>query len=259
MERYAPSIRGKALELLDGGATNREVAELLGVPPGTVGWWRHEDRKARGVGFSRPHSCFRCLGVEPDHRAYAYLLGLYLGDGHIVAKPRQHHLSVYCANAWPGLIDEAESTMRTVLPGATTGRRAKKGCFEVKSYSTHWPCLIPQHGSGRKHERRIALEDWQQKIVDEHPWELIRGLIHSDGCRVTNRTTRLVGGQQKHYEYPRYFFSNKSADILRICTSALDRVGVEWKFTYRDGAPFHVSIARRPSVALMDARIGPKR
>ncbi len=49
-----------------------------------------------------------------------------------------------------------------------------------------------------------------------YPWELIRGLIHSDGCRVTNCTTQLVGGQSKRYEYPRYFFTNKSEDILKI-------------------------------------------
>ena len=26
----------------------------------------------------------------------------------------------------------------------------------------HWPCLFPQHGPGRKHERPIVLEDWQR-------------------------------------------------------------------------------------------------
>ena len=30
----------------------------------------------------------------------------------------------------------------------------------------HWPCLFPQHGPGRKHERPIVLEHWQRVIVD---------------------------------------------------------------------------------------------
>ncbi|MDQ1020350.1 hypothetical protein QFZ43_006899 [Streptomyces afghaniensis] len=121
------------------------------------------------------------------------------------------------------------------------------------SYSKHWPYLFPQHGPGKKHERRIALEPWQQAIIDAHPWEFIRGLIHSDGCRVTDWTTRLVGGERKRYEYPRYFFTNRSADIIRLFTTTLDQVGVEWKQTNA----CNVSVARKASVALMDAQ-GPK-
>ena len=111
--------------------------------------------------------------------------------------------------------------------------------------------LLPQHGPGRKHERPIVLESWQQQIVDEHPWPLIRGLIHSDGCRAVNRVT--VRGRT--YEYPRYFFANESADILAIAGSALDRVGVRWRFN----RPNSISIARRDAVAAMDREVGPKR
>jgi hypothetical protein len=39
-----------------------------------------------------------------------------------------------------------------------------------------------------RHTRTIALEDWQQEIVDDHPGPFLRGLIHSDGCRMTNWT-----------------------------------------------------------------------
>lgn len=124
----------------------------------------------------------------------------------------------------------------------------------VTSYYRHWPHLFPQHGPGVKHNRRIALEPWQQDIVDAHPWEFIRGLVHSDGCRVTNWTTRLVGGETKRYEYPRYFFTNLSTDIRRLYTDTLDKVGVNWK---RANA-YNVSVARKSSVALMDTHVGPK-
>lgn len=240
MERHAPSKRGKALELSESGLGNVAVAARLGVPVGTVGWWLHEDRKARGITVQPTHRCPRCLNREPSPRAYSYLLGLYLSDGHIISKPHQHHLSLYCGNTWPGLIDAAQTTMSKVLPDAGTGRRAKIGCFEVKSYSKHWPCLFPQHGPGTKHERLIALEPWQQSIVDRHPWRFIRGLIHSDGCRITNWTTRMVGGERERYEYPRYFFTNKSDDIRALFSDALDAVGVEWKVTRRGEDPFNI-------------------
>lgn len=35
---------------------------------------------------------------------------------------------------------------------------------------TYWAHLFPQHGPGKKHERLIALEPWQQTIVDAHRW-----------------------------------------------------------------------------------------
>jgi hypothetical protein len=122
---------------------------------------------------------------------------------------------------------------------------------KIQSYWTHRPCLFPQHGPGRKHERPIVLADWQRDIVEAHPWQLIRGLIHSDGCRAINRVT--VRGVP--YAYPRYFFANESHDILQIMGDTLDRVGVAWRYN----RPNSISIARREAVAAMDAHVGPKR
>jgi len=41
--------------------------------------------------------------------------------------------------------------------------------------SNAWPCLFPQHGPGRKHERKIELAPWQEAIVDREPEQFIRG------------------------------------------------------------------------------------
>jgi hypothetical protein len=75
-------------------------------------------------------------------------------------------------------------------------------------------------------------------------------LIHSDGCRLTNR----VRHGEKTYEYPRYNFSNRSDDIRRIFCDACDLLGVEWRTMNR----WDISVARRASVALLDEFIGPK-
>ncbi|MFF3657930.1 helix-turn-helix domain-containing protein [Streptomyces olivochromogenes] len=258
MEQHNSSIRAQAVALMRQGVPNRAVAERLNVPRGTVGWWRSEDRRARGEAYERPADCPRCTARDFDRVAYAYLLGLYLGDGHIISKRKQHHLSVYCNARQTGLIAATEDAMRKVMPLPSVGQRGRTGCIEVKSYTRHWTCMFPQHGPGKKHERPIALEPWQQEIVDAHPWEFIRGLIHSDGCRITNWTTRLVAGERKRYEYPRYFFTNKSDDIRKLFTDTLDRVGVEWTTLARGSDPFNISVARKASVVLMDARVGPK-
>src|SRR5215208_1119924 len=55
---------------------------------------------------------------------------------------------------------------------------------------------------------------WQTVIIERAPQAFLRGLIHSDGCRTVNRfKTRLPSGRIAEYAYPRYFFSNRSADI----------------------------------------------
>ncbi|MFJ2905159.1 MULTISPECIES: helix-turn-helix domain-containing protein [unclassified Streptomyces] len=258
MELHNPSIRAEAIALMRQGVPNRLVAEQLNVPRGTVGWWRSEDRKAHGEKYEQPTDCPRCTGREFDTAAYSYLLGLYLGDGHIISKPKQHHLSIFCNAAQTGLVAAAEDAMHKVMPLPNSSRRRRAGCVEVKSYTKHWTCMFPQHGPGKKHERTIALEAWQQDIVDAHPWAFLRGLIHSDGCRITNWTTRTIAGELKRYEYPRYFFTNVSADIRRLCTDTLDRVGVEWTQCTRNGTPFNISVARKASVALMDLYVGAK-
>lgn len=261
MQQHASTLRQQAIALSHAGVKNAEVGRLLGVPPGTVGYWLHLDRAAHGTLPGRPSlQCPRCDDRALDHVAYSYLLGLYLGDGHIIqySQHRAPSLMITCSESWPGLMDAAEAAMKAVFPDNKTCRVRKTGCRNVKVYSTHLRCMFPQHGPGRKHERRIRLEPWQQQIVDAHPWEFIRGLVHSDGCRITNWTTRTVGGETKRYEYPRYFFTNKSQDILKLYADTLGKVGVEWSVTRRGTSPYNISVARRASVALMDRHIGPK-
>ncbi|MEU6474060.1 helix-turn-helix domain-containing protein [Streptomyces massasporeus] len=261
MNFHGTDVRQKAVTLLRGGARNAEVARSLNVPLGTVGYWKHLDRARRGECPGRHDpKCPRCDGRDLDEPAYSYLLGLYLGDGHIshYSEHRVPNLMITCTESWPGLMDACEAAMRAVFPENSTCRVRRTGCSNVKVYSKHLHCLFPQHGPGKKHERRIVLEPWQQSIVDARPWEFIRGLIHSDGCRITNWTTRMVAGERKRYEYPRYLFANKSDDIRRLFTRALDEVGVEWSTLARGSDPFTISVARKASVALMDAHVGPK-
>ncbi|MEV7191719.1 helix-turn-helix domain-containing protein [Streptomyces sp. NPDC093510] len=261
MNFHGAEVRQKALTLLRGGAKNADVSRRLNLPLGTISYWRHMDRAKRGEcpGGHDPR-CPRCDGRDLDKAAYSYLLGLYLGDGHIIqySGHRVPSLTITCGDTWPGLMDDCEHAMRTVFPANSVCRVRRAGCQNIKVYSNHLWCMFPQHGPGKKHERKIALEPWQQEIVDAHPWEFVRGLVHSDGCRITNWTTRLVRGERKRYEYPRYFFTNKSDDIRELFTGTLDTLGIAWTHCTRHGNPYNISVARKASVALMDTHVGPK-
>ncbi len=120
----------------------------------------------------------------------------------------------------------------------------------VQVNGKRWLHAFPQHGPGRKHERPIRLEPWQQEIVSRHPGEFVRGLIHSDGCRTINRfRTALPSGRVAEYAYARYFFSNLSGDIRALFCATCDVLGVRWTLSN----PRNVSVAHRKSVAVLDA------
>jgi hypothetical protein len=144
-----------ALLLSSLGVTDRENAQVCGVSIRTIRHWRYGTRQNAATVVAR---CPRCDGKELAEDAYAYLLGLYLGDGHITHGRRDvYALNVKCSNAWPALIEAAQSAMAAVMPTSSVFCVARPGCVEVKSWSKHWPCLFPQHGPGRKHTRMIAL------------------------------------------------------------------------------------------------------
>ncbi|MFJ9614643.1 hypothetical protein [Streptomyces noursei] len=254
---YALETRKRALALVSQGHSLNSVSREMGISRHAISAWL-----IRIQPTPRSAACVRCAptpGAPHDISAYSYLLGLYLGDGCISRQPRGGYaLRIACADAWPGLIAACREAVRAVRPMNSVCVAQKEGCVMVTSCSKHWPCLFPQHGPGKKHERRIVLEPWQQQIVDDHPWDFLRGLVHSDGCRVTNWTTRVVGGERKRYEYPRYFFTNMSADIIRLYTDTLDKVGVEWKPARQSRQAENISVARKASVVLMDQHIGPK-
>jgi hypothetical protein len=176
-----------------------------------------------------------------------YLLGLYLGDGSISS----HHRGVYKLRlsldaGYPGIIAAATSAMGRVLPDSKVNTWMPGPTYvEVYSYSKAWPCLFPQHGPGKKHLRSIVLTEWQDDLVKKAPELLVRGLIHSDGCRFMNTG--------RGWRYPRYGFSNLSPDIRRIFTDACDLLGLRWTTSGRV-----VYVSRKDDVEKMDRFIGPK-
>jgi hypothetical protein len=249
------STREAALDLLELGLTRRDVCRVLGV--GYTSTYRWEER-LDPLANAPTIRCFRCNGdPAPDAAAYLYLLGQYLGDGHIRRCGRSDCLSICCCTDYPDIMREVEEAMRRVLPASVFHRGRKDGvhCLYVEASTIHWKCVLPQHGPGMKHTRPIGLAGWQTDMVRADPRPLIRGLIHSDGWRGTNTVKRRVGGTTKRYAYPRYQFSNVSDDIRRIFTDALDLLAIPWRQNNWNS----ISVARCDAVAALDVFVGPKR
>jgi hypothetical protein len=190
----------------------------------------------------------------PDKLSYAYLLGSYLGDGYLAPSGQ---LMIVCDCAYPRIIEDCSDAMILTSLRRHVGiyPLGEAKCVRVTCSWQGWFVALPQHGSGRKHERSIVLEGWQQGIVDEFPWDFLRGLLHSDGCRTVNRfKTKLPRGRVAEYEYPRWFFSNMSADIRALFCKTCEQLGLRWtQSNHRN-----ISISHRRSVALLDEHVGPK-
>ena len=193
-----------------------------------------------------------------DRRTYAYLLGCYLGDGNITHKPPgTWTLRIACDGLYPDIQTEIARAIAVTFDGSRVCIRPyMHGAANIVSI-TH-PAVgraFQQHGPGRKHARPIVLEGWQKTITHEHPSALIRGLIHSDGCRCLNRfKTKLPSGRVAEYAYVRYFFSNLSSDIRAIFVEHCELLGI------RVTQPNHrnLAVSHRASVAILERLVGPK-
>ncbi|KAA1417874.1 transcriptional regulator [Nocardioides humilatus] len=246
-----------ALRSSDAGMRDADNAALHGVAIKTIRRWRRLYQR-RGLSRGQQHTSVACPICDDGHldeSAYAELLGWYLGDGHISAGRRGvFNLHVFNDAKYAANNDHLQTLMATVKPGGRPHTRMAPGCVITTTSWKHWPCLFPQHGPGRKHERPIALEDWQRRIVEAHPGPFLRGLFHSDGCRTINSTRRLVAGETKLYLYPRWQFCNASDDIRELCCWALDLVDIAW----RQSDVRVISVSRREAVAALDELIGLK-
>lgn len=256
----------KILELWERGIPKKRIGIMLNIPRLTVHDCIKRYGSLQGLEENREQASKstpdKALGriKKPQNtdvqKAYAYVLGIYLGDGNIVKSRRVYRLRITLDARYPNIIHFCSEQVKMLLPENEIGIvghyfQERLSCVDVSSYHKFWPELLPQHGEGRKHEREIKLYDWQQQIVDSYPLEFFRGLYHSDGSRFSN----IVNGK----DYPRYQFSNTSADIRDLFCHACDLLGLKWTTNSKEKIPCKdVYISKRPDVAFLDQHIGPK-
>ena len=235
--------RVEVLERWHAAQSAQSIARATGIPRSTVRYWL---RRSAGVAQWVEAAGLKSAkwGFESLHQhqqpAYVYLLGLYLGDGCISRMPRTYVMRIFLNEGQPHVIDEAARAISQLVPMRRVGLGRIGRCVIVRTYWGGWPSMLPQHGRGRKHLRRIALEPWQEKLVLAFPEQFVRGCIHSDGCR----HRRIVRGKN----YPAYTFSNRSSDILGLFAWTCRLLGIRCSRS----SQIAISIARRPDVARLD-------
>ena len=247
------------LELWEVGFKKKRIAIMTGINRASVRECIERYQSVEGLAaFKIKHPdipvVLKELMAGPDQgneslpQAYAYLLGLYLGDGCISLLRKTYKLRIVLDTRYPQIIAAAAQATQVVAPNNVVSVVRGAGNYVVVTcHSNYWPKLFPQHGPGVKHNRPIVLDAWQECIVQTYPLQFFKGLYHSDGCRDLNP----VNGK----DYPRYSFSNKSDDIRGLFCNTCDQLGLHWR-TATNG--LCIQIARRPDVAFLDQHVGPK-
>src|SRR3569623_614174 len=109
---HFPALRGEGQRLGRTGLSADAIATRLCVPTSTVRHWLRVAPTLTG--------CWRCEGMTLPAslmRTYGYLLGLYLGDGCFSRGPHgQAVIRIACANAWPGIMQEAAMALTSISP-----------------------------------------------------------------------------------------------------------------------------------------------
>lgn len=244
----APVVHRRIRMLHARGLSSYEVARRLGIPRTTV--WnsihRPPHRRLRTAWYAevpRPRPGTRRGNL------YAYVLGMYLGDGCIDRAGGSFRLVLYLDARQPRVLHDSRVALTTLVPTRRVGTVRRAGnCVALSVYYKAWEDLIPQHGPGKKSQRRISLRPWQRRIVARHAKAFLKGLLDSDGCRFIHRDKR--GG----YAYVRYSFDNESADIRELFMQTCRRVGIH----YTRPRERTVAVNRQADVRALEALCGPK-
>lgn len=250
--RYDRAAFDAVMGLLNQGLSDYAIAARTGVGRGTVRRWRITQTVPETVHRSQLLDQWRVH----DGATYCYLLGTYLGDGTVCVQ-RGVWLQVVNDRRYPNISAEIKAAMERTFP-ERSARTHPSFVGQSDVHCISHPALLkafPQHGPGRKHLRQIQLTDWQKELTCAHPGALIRGLIHSDGCRVVNRfKTRLPSGRLAEYSYVRYFFSNLSQDIRDIFREHCELLDIRvTQSNHRN-----LTVSHRDSVAILERLVGPK-
>ena len=178
-------------DLLDQGLSVAEAARRAGVPRSSVQTWLRQgldraidsrtDTPAEGL------PCDFCHYIRDlSESSYAYLLGLYLGDGCISDHGRGvYRLRIVQDSKYQNLIRECVIAMHWVLPNKV-GFVKQQGCTEISSYSKHCHACFHSMGAVRNSNEQSC---WSRgsagSLYDTHIFSSEASCIRTDAAPLT--------------------------------------------------------------------------
>jgi hypothetical protein len=252
---YSLDYKIEALDLVD--KTSIKIAtHKLSIPRGTIRGWIKDREKLLQESLFSP-KCPKCHSSH-DHPSslpiedYAYILGIYLGDGCISPHAKGvYRIRITLDNAYSMIIKRVRNSLQNLYPSnrVSVVPHSVDSCSYVSCYSKNLICYFPQHGPGKKHQREIFLTEWQQTIVDASPAEFLRGLYHSDGCR-SHRIDKRYNTSNLVYKV-----DNLSQDILDLVKSTCEKMELHYTQPSKGN---YVAVSRQRDTQQLESILGIK-
>lgn len=229
------------------------ISKIFDIPRATIKYWINsnilnsikirEDIDRESIGSVYEH-------ISLNKKDYSFILGLYLGDGCITENGRNnssYKLRIAQDNKYPNVISIIQNSLSNFF-GKDSKLINGKGCTHITIYDKYLPIYFPQHGKGFKHDRKIKLNDFQSKNIDDV--ELLRGLWLSDGS--------FYIAKHGKYEYERYNFTNKSVDLIEIFGCLLDKLDVKYSKRIKRNGVWTIEVQNRKYVSILKDILGTK-
>lgn len=205
-----------AEKLYNDGYSLRQIANILGCHFSTVMYWKNKNFQYINVKNIPNIENY----LQDKKEVYSYILGLYLGDGYIDKIKKTYRLRIFLDSKYIKLINECVENLKILFPNNKINKTTRHVTLTiVYIYSNNLPSLFPQIGLGRKHNRKIELENWQKNLIIDR--FLLKGFFHSDGSSYF-----ILKRGHRHYN-----FKNYSEDILTIYKDCCDRLGIGYTLT----------------------------
>jgi hypothetical protein len=224
---YSQEQKNQVKSLFENGKNKCEISRITGIPRATLTKWIHPTYIPK---TNKPRNSYEpiidftsYLNTEEKKKAYSFILGVYLCDGHISRYKtfRAPAIRFFNDSKYPLNTQEWKEKLQILLPENKVNihQKSNTNCFIVLAYSRKLLDLFPQYGEGKKHDRKLNLTEWQKEILNQYPEDFIRACIQSDGCIYTQKISDKLS-------YKRFNFIKKSEDIMDFFLYALNLAGI---------------------------------
>lgn len=251
--KYDIEIIKKVVSDFKNGKNKSQLSKEYLIPRPTIKYWINSDivnslfKKEVNVRIEIDECYER---IKSKNKLYNFILGLYLGDGNISSngtKSNSYKLRITQDNKYQNSIREIKDSLSDFFD-KNSSITESEGCTILTIFDKNLPIYFPQHGIGKKHDRKIELSDFQRKNIDYE--SLLRGLWTSDGSFYRAKIGK--------YSYERYNFTNKSQDIISLFEESLLALNIKYDKRVKKNDIHIIQIQKGSEVNKMKKIVGIK-